>query len=198
MAKYRVRTNQYCALSKEQKWQSWLQSVAPDLHEELMNQIAATNSCKANHFKMMEIQKALSDRGLLQQMVLFLKKEFPFTIDKLGKETPKPKAPDAKLVQSITNDEVFRVYHPNLLTFPQKAIIEHDNPETLARQVRDFCQGKVGTDYIIVGSRAYVEYFKLKYTKESKEIDPKSRDIFRYRARKGLGATVKRVEEGTG
>jgi hypothetical protein len=191
MAQYRVKTKQYCSLSKNQKWQSWLQSVSQELYDDLMNHHLANHGCKSNHIKMMEIQRKLNAKKLLPSMVQFLLKEFPNTVEEVKTPTVKPKVKPIK----ISNDDkgVFGYYNPKLLTFPQKIIIENDNKEELERQVHDFCKDKIDTDYLIIGNKAYIEYFRLKYSKESKKISLVDRDIHQYRLKNNINPLAKSV-----
>jgi hypothetical protein len=136
---------------------------------------------------MLDIQQGLEKRGLLAQMVLFLKREYPYAVEEIktgAKPQPIAKHP-TNVVEAVTG-EVFEHYHPNLLTFPQKLILENENIDELHRQVKEFCQGKIDVDYIIVGTKAYIEYFKLKYTKEAKKISSGRREIYQFRLKHGI------------
>lgn len=188
MPKYKIRTKQYCNLSQEQKWQSWLQSVSQELYDDLMTHMEVSRSCKQNYAKMLDIQQGLEKRGLLPQMVLFLKREYPYAVEEIRVGAPKGQIRQrpSNVVEAISDAVVFEHYHPNLLTFPQKLVLENDDQEQLLREVKDFCQGKVGVDFIIIGNKAYIEYFKLKYTKEAKKISPNRREIHQFRLKHGI------------
>lgn len=187
--KYRIRTKQFCALSQEQKWQSWLQSVCPDLHEDLMNHFKVSTSCKANHIKMMEIQEGLQKRNLLGQMVLFLKQHYPIAVELVTEpQAPVQKPITSQVVRSGSSD-VFHYYNPSILTFPHLMILENDDSESLLTETKEFCNDKIGVDFIIVGNKAYIEYFKRKYSKEAKMVREEDRDIYKYRLRNGLRKT---------
>jgi hypothetical protein len=187
MPKYKIRTSQFCTLSKESKWQAWLQTVSQDLHDELVKFIQTSNSCRANHDKMMEVYKKLEKRNLSSHLVKFLRKEYPHTIDEVKEITdPLPPKTPSKLVAVAGPTEVFKYYNPNILTFPHKIIFENDNPDDLRREVSRFLVGKVGGDFIIIANRAYVEYFLLKYGRENKDLPQNMREIVQYRAKKGL------------
>jgi hypothetical protein len=194
MARYKIRTNQYCALAQEQKWQSWLFSVCQELGEDLLKHLEHSRSCKSNKAKMMDIQIGLEKRKLLPQMIEFLKKEYPYTVDEIQEGNKKTinRQKKARVLSNVK--EVFEHYHPNLLTFPQKIVFENDNVESLLREVREFCQGKVGVDYIIIKDKAYVEYFKLKFAKEAKKISKHRREICQYRLKHGLAEDIRVVK----
>ena len=201
MARFRVRTKQFCQLSQEQKWQSWLQSVAPDLYDDLMSHLKISRTCRSNHTKMMDIQKKLNGRKLMIPMVNFLRKEYPYAVEQIEqvdqKETQKfvPEDTPPKVVGSILGGDVFRHYSPNMLTFPQKAILENEDQKALQKQVREFVDGKVGVDYIIIGTKAYIEYFKLKYNREASMVPDNEREIYLYRLKNGLGVMERLVKQ---
>jgi hypothetical protein len=81
--RYKIRTKQYCGLSRSAKWQTWLGDVAPDLLEDLQTHLAGKISCKSNTDKMQKIQKILYERGLLRDLVVFLLENYPNIIIKL-------------------------------------------------------------------------------------------------------------------
>jgi hypothetical protein len=185
MAKYRLRTQQFCALSKELRFQAWLHAVAADLHKDLISHLENSHSCRDNAVKMSEIQNKLEKRNLIIQMVEFLKKEYPHAVERLP-DPLTPSTPTSTNLKAAPQNEVFGFYTPALLTFPQKMILQNDDPDALRRDVLAFIVGKVSTDYIIIGNRAYIEYFKLKYAKEAEFIKTIDREIFQYRAKHGL------------
>lgn len=191
---YRIRTQQFCSLSQEQLWQSWLQSVAQELYEELMAHIKKSNSCRSNHLKMTEIYAELEKRKLVELMIEFLRKEYPNTVEEVQKMGEiKPRSSSSTKVSTSRDQDVFVYYKPGLLTFPQKMILENNDPTDLERDVHNFLIGKIGGDYIIIGNRAFIEFFKLKYAKESKEVSMTQREIFQYRLKHGLSPNARSV-----
>jgi len=194
MAKYRIRTRQYCALSKEAKWQSWLQSVSQELHDDLVAHLKSGPGCGANQAKMVEIQNKLERNGSLADMVRFLIKEYPFAVEKIDDvDSVKEKFDAPKVVNKIRQD-VFAHYNPRLLSFPQKAILHDDDLDNLSRKVKVFCAGKFGVDYIIVDNVAFIEYFQMKYSKESVKVKDSDREIYKYRVKRGFNPTTKIVK----
>ena len=194
MAKYRIRTRQYCALSKEAKWQSWLQSVSQELYDDLAVHLKSGVGCGANQAKMVEIQNKLERSGSLADMVRFLIREYPFAVEKVDDvDSVKEKFDVPKVVDRIKQD-VFAHYNPRLLSFPQKAILRDDDADSLLRKVRVFCAGKFGVDYIIVGGTAFIEYFQMKYSKESGKVRDSDREIYKYRVKRGLNPVTKIVK----
>jgi hypothetical protein len=125
------------------------------------------------------IQKELDKRGKITQMVDFLKKEFPIVIEEENSQTP------AVTIKKTSNPGrlVFAHYNPELLTFPHKLIMESTDQQQLIRDVKDFCSKNFGTDYLIIGNMAYIEYFPLKYESEVKKIDYATREIAQFRKR---------------
>ena len=187
MAKCKVRISQFCSLSKEPKWQGFLQTIAPDLHAELIKHLTNSASCKANQNKMTEIYQTLEQRNIGSQTIKFLRKEYPHTVEEIIDLQPPPR-PKSLLLTS-NQQEVFSYYKPSLLTFPQRQIFENNDIEALQKDVHNFLAGKVGGDYLIVGNRAYIEYFHLRYAPESKLIRPVDRELIKYRVKRGIPQT---------
>jgi hypothetical protein len=175
--KYKIKSRQFCSLSREPKWQDWLRKNAVDLYDKLIAHLKTSKGCRANVDKMTEIQKELDKRHLLVDMVKFLKVEYPIVLEEVYDDKPQPKMTK---IESHNDKAVFKHYNPNLLTFPQKVIMTGD-PNEIQRAVKEFIAGKISTDYLIIGNTAYVEYFHQKYEKESTMVKPESRELFKYR-----------------
>jgi hypothetical protein len=184
MAEYRVKTQQFCSLCREMRWQSWLNSVAPDLYKALVDHLSYSRSCRANHQAMVEIINKLEQRKIIEKMVQFLIKEYPYAVEEM-KDKPKPPSA-SRVLDRIDDQNVFLVYRPNLLTHPQKLVMENEDRPALHRDIMNFIVDKVSCDYIIVGNRAYIEYFKSKFSMESQKIPYNSREIYKYRLKRGL------------
>lgn len=196
MAKYRIHVKQFCTLSNDYKWQGWLQSVSPTLHRELMQHLAQSKSCRSNQEKMQEIQKSLDGSNKLPAMIAFLKREFPQMIEEIREEKDGPAPIKSTIVSGLEKNEVFSHYNPNLLTFPQRMVLENKDPEALKRDVKEFIVGKVGVDYLIIGDRAYIEYFKLKFIREASQVPITSRELYKYRLKKGLTQVSPLLQQG--
>ena len=78
---YTIKTQQYCGLSREPKFQQWLEKFAPDLLASLHEHLKTKSGCKENKNKMIVIQKTLESRNLSKELVLFLLDEYPSTVD---------------------------------------------------------------------------------------------------------------------
>lgn len=76
----KIKSSQFCGISKELKWYNWLGEVAPDLLVELRAQQKKDRSCRSNSTKMVDIQKKLHKRNLSKALVNFLKEHFPAAI----------------------------------------------------------------------------------------------------------------------
>lgn len=188
MAKYRVKTTLFCSISKEAKWQDWLTSVSPDLGQELLAHLKESRSCRANNQKMREIQERLVKRGVGSRLLQFLQVEFPFAIEIIDKPI------QHKTMQALPmSDTVFEFYDPHLLSFPQKMVLKNESLEALRQSVMEFCVGKVGVDYLIIGDAAYIEYFKLKYAIEAEQISLVEREIYKYRLRRKIPRDKKEI-----
>ena len=184
---YTLRKDQFCSISRNIKWQEWLYSVAPDLCEELKIHLKNSRSCKSNREKMIEINDKLVNRGLNSVLISFLSKNMPYIIKKTEDEhTTNRSIIISRYDDVANNDGVFLSYNANILQFPQKVIIENKDSRQLLIDIKKFLKDKIGFDYIIIGNRAYIEYFKLKYDKESKLISRESREIFQYRIKHNI------------
>lgn len=188
---YRLRTQQFCNLSKEQTWQSWLHTVAPDLCKSLLDWLRTSTSCRGNQTKMMEIYAELIKRKLHTQLIKFMQSKYPLAVEEVIEIDPNK--PTIQTSQTIVDNDttVFASYRPGLLTFPQKMIFENTNQIELEKDVHNFLSGKINGDYIIIGNRAYVEYFKLKFAREAQHIKAQDREIMQYRLKHGMKSTDK-------
>ena len=81
---------------------------------------------------------------------------------------------------SLNRHDVFKMYRPDILSFPQKLIIV-DHPKNLYDRVQRFTQDKLAVDYIIIEDHAYIEYFDMKYAAVIDKIPRENRDIYLYR-----------------
>jgi hypothetical protein len=189
MARYVIRTSQYCALCKEIKFQKWLNDNCPEEYKDLIAHLKLSTSCKSNTKKMMEIQNTLRQKEKLVDLVKFLLEHFPITIDKDGdpdeiKEIeiiPTPGPQRSKILLSIDNTLIFKHYNPNLLSFPQKLVMQNADMKQLELDTKEFISTRLGTDWIIINDKAYIEYFTLKYHNEVLKITPESREIYKYK-----------------
>jgi hypothetical protein len=185
--------SQFCALSREQPFHHWLQTIVPDQHDILMKHLETSTSCKSNKLKMIEIQSKIKERGFLSSLINYLLLEYPEVIE-IIEEGKKIQRGVPKIV--MTNDnKVFRYYNPNLLSFPQKLIIKNVNVQALELSVLDFCKDKILTDYLIINNTAYIEYIKSKYYEEAKSVTDENRDLYQYRLRIGIASSVKILKQ---
>lgn len=179
-------TNSFCSISKNEDWQSWLNAIAPELHSDLMKTLEAKKGCRSNSEKMQEIYSKLYKKNLGTALETFVERRFPWLIKKVDeKQTPqkivKPKQTQINEQNQIVNKHgIFKAYNPNLLTFPQKLILVGPT-QSLHNRAKEFCKDKLGTDYIIVDDRAYIEYFLPKFSHIIDKYPKESREIFKYR-----------------
>lgn len=192
---YRVRTKQFCSLCKEQRWQAWLHTSAPNLFDDLIDHLSSNLSCRANHQKMVEIYQKLEARKLVEGMVKFLVKEYPYAVEDISIAMEQPRKVENSLtLDRLDNQDIFVIYKPNLLTFPQKLVLKNDDVNMLHRDVMSFINDKVGVDFVIIKNVAYIEFFKLKFQRESKQFPLEKREIYRYRMKHGLALDTYIVE----
>lgn len=186
-----IKTSAFCGLSRSDDWQNWLKVVASDLHQDLLSVVSAGKGCRANTNKMMDIYFELNKRGLEPQLITFLKRRFPWIVKDTEQVQPqrvlKPIAKKTQLVEQQPRDwnalnkhNVFMLYRPDILSFPQKLIIV-DEPALIYGRVQAFIKNKLAVDYIIVENYAYIEYFDAKYAAVIDKIPRTARDIYKYR-----------------
>lgn len=189
----KLKISHFCGLSSASDWRAWLKSTAPDLYDGLIN--GSKKGCKANQEKMIEIHKALIDRGLQSKLNDFIRQRFPYVIAEDSAATLKlmkqaaatPTQPIVGHIEEMNKHQVFRSYRPDILSFPHKYIIV-GNPANLKERVKSFAFDKVGVDYIIVEDHAYIEYFLKRYSDVVEKIPQEDRDIWIYRQRMKQGA----------
>lgn len=189
----KLKINHFCGLSSATDWRVWLRSVAPDLHDKLVNN--PNKGCKANQERMVEIHKDLIDRGMQATLENFLRQRFPYVITEEDRSTlrtapPKPKIEPIKPVvghiEQMNKHKVFRNYRPDILSFPHKYIIVGE-PSSLVERIKTFTFDKVGVDTIIVEDHAYIEYFLKRYSDVVEKIPKENRDIWIYRQKAKQG-----------
>lgn len=183
----KVRISHFCALSRAEDWQNWLSSVAPDLLESLQKTINR-GGCKDVSDEMIRIYKEIYARNFGPKFETLIRNRFPYIIDSgVNKRAIKP-APTVNKVPNkyprisvIKGDDfLFKNYSPGLLTFPQR-IIFSGKLEQLQEAINKFVADKVGVDYVIIGNKAYIEYFESKYKDIVNKVAPEKREIFKYK-----------------
>lgn len=174
-----------------------------------MHTRAAGRGCGANREKMKHIYNQLYVRGKGQEFETFIRKRFTYLIAGEGpakkakpnqvQGNPEFRPANARRFRQPTRVHVptnaanmnkhgvFKSYRPHVLTFPKKMIFVNQDPRQLQAIVQNFIKsnGYVGTDYIIVEDRAYVEYFEAAHIEESKQVPKESREIYQYRQQHG-------------
>lgn len=78
----KINIKQYCALSKEQKWLDWLQQIAPDQYEKLIEHNKNNTGCRENRQIMSKIHQELINMGKYDELYKFIEKEYPILINK--------------------------------------------------------------------------------------------------------------------
>ena len=187
-----LKKAQFCALSRQPDFKSWLKDIAPDLYDQLLL-TQKKSSCKANSEHMLIIYTKLYERNVGNDLETFLRRRFPMVIDEAPRQhvisTPAQEQRQTNIQnlsinsESLNKHKVFKSYKPTLLTFPQKKIIYNANPQQLLAITNEFLQNKISVDYIILEDRAYIEYFEQKFAAIADRIKKESREIYQYRVR---------------
>ena len=153
----------------------WLRENVPVLYNFLDEKLKSGVGCRAASSYMMDVYRAIVDRGDGQKFHDFIMNRFPFVVD--GK-------PAADLPMEDPNiHHVFRRYKPHLRRFPQQYIIVDSNRAELEKKLMSFIRGKVGVDYIVIEDRAYVEYFLSRFSEVVQTVPVEKREIYAYKRR---------------
>ena len=99
-----IDSSSFCHLSGTHQWQTWLYATSPVLHKEFVVRMRASKGCRENKKIMLETLDILKDNGLEEQLVEFLRKEFPYTV-------------------KSQKQEIFPDYNSKLLTVPRRTIV---------------------------------------------------------------------------
>ncbi len=174
----KIKTGQFCALSKSTDWKNWLDHIAPDLFELLTETLKKSRGCRSSHEVMMNIYHELYKRNFGSEFEKFVTNRYPYIIDNTKKDLRKRAATQPR--RYLNKHKVFKSFRPGILSFPQKKIL---TGEDLEKKVEEFISNKQGVDYIIVDGHAYIEYFMPKYAHVIKDIPEESRDIYQYRSK---------------
>lgn len=186
-----IRVDSFCGLARNQDWHKFLEATAPDLFKELIGFLRTATGCRSVKAKMMAIYQKLYQRGKGNDFENLMRRRFPYIIksdDSPPKPPPKPVAKKVITKKVVTEEElnkhgVFRIYKPNILTFPHKLIIVDKDHTSLMAKVKDFLRDKIEIDYLIIEDRAYIEYLLNKYKDAEDKLDVRSLEISQYRMR---------------
>lgn len=187
----RLHYSKFCGLARTPDFRKWLKDTASDL-DEYLAQASPIGGCKARAERMVYVYNKLYETGKGSVFESVLKERFPYVIDSDTKPTlkqsipakaPPPIAPVQRVDVSKVLDihGVFKTYKPEILTFPQKRIIVNVDKSQLEAQVNSFTRDKYGVDSIILGDRAYIEYFEPRYKDVAAKIPEEKREIYQYR-----------------
>jgi hypothetical protein len=147
-------------LATAQPWLAWLRTFSAPLYEELIKHMRDKPGCKHNREKMLDILKKISlTPGGTVKLEQFLRQSFPNVL----KDDP-GNLPVRDLIGEVP---VFGHYDPSLMTIPRRIILVNKDQAALLNLIQKFMVDKAEGDYVVVGSRAYVEYLPqdLEYLK---------------------------------
>lgn len=193
--KYKIKDSQFCALSKDSQFRTWLSNNAQDLFIDLRKHLEVSTSCLSNKKKMIEIKDELFKRGIEDKLIEFLRSVYP-TIISVSYSQSKISNTAIKIndMDKLNKHKVFKFFKPGFLTFPHKFIMADSNSDNLYARIKRFIKDKISVDYIVIGDRAYIEYFESKYVNEIKNINNESREIYNIKKKYNLGNFVKEEE----
>ena len=177
----RIRIEQFCNLSTNNAFQSWLYKYDGDLYQDLVNHLRASRGCAHNREKMVDLVGKIEARpGGRSAVMEFLRTSFPAMLEMDEGITP-PEAP------ITTNDsDVPFVFNGVQLTFPRRIILQHANLGVLQENVRNFVTGKLRVEYVIIGNKAYIEYVPVSHARVLGQIPEKNWRVVEFKKNRGL------------
>jgi len=182
MAGPSIRVEAFCSLSTNDVWQAWLHKYDVVLYQELVEHLKVSRGCGHNREKMVELMgKIEAMPGGHQALVDFLKVSFPSMLDWSGAD-PVPQ-PVPQQLPGVELPQVPFVWtgSGSQLTFPRRAVLEHQDHNVLLENVRQLVSDKVKYDYVILGSRAYVEFVPATHAKIVDQIPDKNWKVTVYK-----------------
>jgi hypothetical protein len=180
-----LRETQFCGLVRAVEWQAWLGEHAPDLLESLRIFLKSGKGCRANKERMLAIREVLYARGLGERFEQFVIHRYPLLVAREDPQAPacvrQPRQdifpvlpiPLASRNPKLNKHGVFKAYRPELLSFPHKLIIQHQNRDELQKQVADFTKRMVGVSVITIDDTAYIEYVLPKFADVAAKLPEK-------------------------
>lgn len=84
--------------------------------------------------------------------------------------------------QSVSSDDVFGYFNPNILTYPRRIIFTGPENE-LRRKIQEFTIDKIKSDSVIVNGVAYIEYLTQDDSSVKDSVPQKSWLIARWKLR---------------
>lgn len=135
----------FCALATARDWQTWLFEYDRDLYAQFIDRLKSSQGCNENRQMMVEFLDVIKDRGDVNQLIEFLKTNYPQFIEGYN---PIPESEIERL------DAIFS---SKIMTFPRRKLI-HGPPELLPKLIKDFTSDKINYRFKIADNKAYVEY----------------------------------------
>ena len=181
-----LREAQFCGLVRAPDWQAWLGEHVPDLLEDLRTFLKSGKGCRANKEKMLAIREVIYSKGLGDKFEQFVVHRYPLLVARTDQQAPactrrQPKQdtlpvlpiPLASRNPKLNKHSVFKVYRPDLLSFPHKLIIQHQNRVELQKQVADFTKRMAGVSIVYIDDTAYIEYLLPKFADVASKLPEK-------------------------
>ena len=170
--KMQIITSKFCSLATSPSFQAWLYNYDAELYRRFITKLRDAQGCGENRELMKALLAEIERLGGADIILDFLQKNYPNMIE------GGVKAPAA----TDNYDNIFTHYNPSILTYPRRIIFTGPKQE-LKKKVHEFLLNKLKSDYIIVDSRAYVEYLEQSDIAVEKKIPLTSWLISQYRLR---------------
>ncbi len=159
------------------------------MYRSFMERLRQSKGCSQNRDIMIEllaeIQKVPDGSDKLGE---FLGKHYPHVIDGPAPQqaapvvAPQQAAPVVAPQQGRDPGPVFPYFNPGILTYPRRQILEGAD---LQRRAQEFCLGKIRSDFVVVGGKAYVEYLERGDAAVAASVPQKNWLVTAWRLRNG-------------
>lgn len=169
----KVKVDQFCSLATSPSWQAWLFKFEQSIYRKFVKKLQESRGCNQNRDLMTETLLEVEKSGGNDNLVAFLKENYPHML----------MADNGEPVKSVTpkdGDDIFEHYNPAILTYPRRMVLTGDN---LQKRVRSFVLDKLKHDSVIVGDKAYIEYLDKSDKAFAEQIPPKNWRIAAWRLR---------------
>lgn len=171
----KIKTDQFCSLATSPSLQTWLYNNDAELYRNFIGRLQRSRGCSQNRELMLELLTEIENRGNGKSLAQFILSNYPHMIDG-GKPTK----------NYYEDNVVFSNYHPNVLTYPRRIIIEGES-RLFNKKAVEFLLDKMKGDYIVVGDKLYIEYLEKKDKLIANSIPLSNWQIANYRQERSGG-----------
>lgn len=142
----KVKIDKFCSIAPSSAWQAWLYNFDVVLYNKFFERFKISKGCGQTRELMVEILRDIESAGGGDKLLDFLRANCRYAL-----------VDDEQPVAFVGSSSDFAGFNSRLLTFPHRMVFDGDDVESV---VREFVADKLKFDYVIVGSRAYVEFLR--------------------------------------